>query len=76
MEGFLWLMQVVMYSMARPAREILFTVMTREEKYSAKICIDTIVLRAGDMVAAGLFHVLDGVFELGELAFLANPCDF
>lgn len=35
--------QVLTYSLARPAREVLFTVVTREEKYAAKIVIDTVV---------------------------------
>ena len=35
--------QVLTYSLARPAREVLFTVVTREEKYKAKIFIDTVV---------------------------------
>ncbi len=35
----------------RPAREVLFTVVSREEKYKSKLCIDTIVLRLGDLSA-------------------------
>jgi AAA family ATP:ADP antiporter len=56
---------VVGYTLAKPAREVLFTVTTREEKYKAKICIDTLILRGGDTLAAGLFHILDGVWEMG-----------
>ncbi|MET0290509.1 MAG: MFS transporter [Pseudoxanthomonas sp.] len=36
----------------RPARESLFTVATREDKYKAKALIDTFVYRAGDVVGA------------------------
>jgi AAA family ATP:ADP antiporter len=36
------------YALARPARESLFTVVRREEKYKAKNLIDTFVYRAGD----------------------------
>jgi AAA family ATP:ADP antiporter len=37
---------------ARPARESLFTVVPREDKYKAKALIDTFVYRAGDVVGA------------------------
>lgn len=35
--------KIVAYSLARPARESLFTVVSREEKYKAKIFLDTVV---------------------------------
>lgn len=54
--------KVVQYSLARPTREMLFTVLSREEKYSAKITLDTVVQRVGDAAAAALFEVV------GELA--------
>lgn len=38
------------YSFANPAREIFFTVASREEKYKTKNIIDTTVLRGGDVV--------------------------
>jgi AAA family ATP:ADP antiporter len=36
------------FALAKPAREILFTVVRREDKYKAKGLIDTFVYRAGD----------------------------
>jgi AAA family ATP:ADP antiporter len=36
----------------KPAREVLFTVVSREEKYSAKSFIDTFVYRTGDAIGA------------------------
>jgi AAA family ATP:ADP antiporter len=36
----------------RPARETLFTVVSREDKYKAKGFIDTFVYRGGDVVGA------------------------
>jgi AAA family ATP:ADP antiporter len=36
------------YAISKPAREVLFTVVKREEKYKAKNFIDTAVSRAGD----------------------------
>ena len=40
------------YALARPAREVLFTVVPREDKYKAKSFIDTVVYRTGDQVGA------------------------
>jgi ATP:ADP antiporter, AAA family len=41
-------------AIARPARETLFTVVKREDKYKAKSLIDTFVHRGGDVVGAQL----------------------
>ena len=38
------------FAMTKPARETLFTVMPREDKYKAKAGIDTFVYRGGDTV--------------------------
>ncbi|KAF5834138.1 hypothetical protein DUNSADRAFT_9298 [Dunaliella salina] len=59
------LRKVVGYSMVRPAREVLYTVVTREEKYKAKLSIDSVVQRLGDTVAAAVFEVLDVQMHLG-----------
>ena len=40
------------FAFARPAREVLFTVVPREDKYKAKSFIDTVVYRLGDQVGA------------------------
>ena len=40
------------YALGRPAREVLFTVVTREQKYKSKSFIDTVVYRFGDMIAS------------------------
>jgi AAA family ATP:ADP antiporter len=49
------------FALLRPAREILFTVLKREDKYKAKSFIDTFGYRAGDQVGAwsykGLHHL-------------------
>ncbi|KAG2497492.1 hypothetical protein HYH03_004644 [Edaphochlamys debaryana] len=52
------LRKVVQYALARPCREVLFTVVSREEKYSAKVVLDTVVQRLGDTAAAALFEVV------------------
>jgi hypothetical protein len=38
----------VQYGIERPAREVLYTVVSAEEKYKAKSFIDTVVFRGGD----------------------------
>jgi len=40
------------FALFRPAREVLFTVLPREEKYAAKSFVDTFVYRFGDVVGA------------------------
>ncbi|CAN7036800.1 unnamed protein product [Brassica oleracea var. botrytis] len=52
------LRKVTTYVVTRPGRELLFTVVSQDEKYKAKVCIDVIVQRLGDAAAAGLFEVL------------------
>ncbi|UCF68021.1 MAG: MFS transporter, partial [Acidobacteriota bacterium] len=62
------------YAVARPAREVLYTVVGREEKYKAKSFIDTFVYRAGDQIGAWGFELLT-VFGLGlsAIALTAVP---
>ena len=50
------------YAIAKPAREVLFTVVGREEKYKAKNFIDTAVSRGGD---AATGWIVNGVKTLG-----------
>ena len=63
--------QVINYSLARPAREILYTVITTEEKYKAKVCIDTIILRMGDSIGAAVFKLLDSLLGFGPAGLAA-----
>ncbi len=62
------------YAISRPAREILFTVLTREEKYKSKNFIDTVVFRGGDAISGWLFEGL-GMLGLGfaGIAFAGVP---
>jgi AAA family ATP:ADP antiporter len=46
------------YAVARPSREVLFTVVSREDKYKAKNFIDTVVYRGGDMMAGWAYSGL------------------
>jgi AAA family ATP:ADP antiporter len=47
------------FALSNPAREILFTVAGREEKYKAKNVIDGVVFRGSDAVAGWLFRSLE-----------------
>ena len=51
---FLTLRRAGNFAFARPARETLFTVISREDKYKAKNAIDTVVYRTGDQIGAWL----------------------
>lgn len=44
--------RVAEYAIARPSREMLFTVLDQESKYKAKNVLDTVVYRFGDLSAA------------------------
>lgn len=46
------------FAVARPTREVLFTVIPREDKYKAKSFIDTVVYRAGDQIGARSYGLL------------------
>lgn len=62
------------YAIARPAREMLFTVVSREEKYKSKNFIDTVVYRGGDAVAGWVFAGLTALgLSLSGIAYTAIP---
>jgi len=62
------------YALERPARDVLFTVVPREEKYKSKGFIDTVVYRGGDALAGWAYT---GLAALGlaprALALSAIP---
>jgi AAA family ATP:ADP antiporter len=55
------------YAVARPCREMLYTVIPRDAKYKAKNFIDTFVYRVGDQVGAWSYAAL-GALGLGAAA--------
>jgi AAA family ATP:ADP antiporter len=57
-------------AIVRPARETLFTVVPREDKYKAKAFIDTFVYRVGDVVGAQVEGLL-GRLAMGLTALVA-----
>jgi len=46
------------FAVARPAREVLFTVVPRADRYKSKTFIDTVVYRAGDQIGAWAYAPL------------------
>lgn len=64
--------RAVQRAIMRPARETLYTVVNREEKYKAKAFIDTFVYRTGDIVGAqtegALARTALGLYALASVA--------
>ncbi len=54
------------FAIAKPSREILFTVVSREERYKAKNFIDTAVSRGGDTIATWLHTGLNSMATAGH----------
>ncbi len=65
------------YAVARPARETLYTVVSREDKYKSKSLIDTFVYRAGDLVGAWSYSIMGLLgLSIAGIAFIAVPLAF
>lgn len=66
--------RAVQRALMRPARETLYTVVSREDKYKSKAFIDTFVYRGGDVVGAQTEGLLGRLgMGLGALASVAVP---
>ncbi|MDH5824448.1 MFS transporter [Luteimonas sp. RD2P54] len=66
--------RAVQRGLTRPARETLFTVVGREDKYKAKAFIDTFVYRAGDVMGAQTEGLLGRLgLALGGLVGVVVP---
>lgn len=72
--GFDALRRISNFVFAKPTREVLFTLVSRQEKYQSKTFIDTAVYRGGDMVTGWAF---DGMktfgLSLAVIAWIAVP---
>jgi ATP:ADP antiporter, AAA family len=62
--------RIAQHGLTRPARELLFTVVSRDQKYRAKNVIDTLLFRMGDVGSAWLYVGI-GAAGLGHGAVLA-----
>lgn len=66
--------RAVQRAITRPARETLYTVVSREDKYKSKAFIDTFVYRGGDVVGAQVEGLLGRLgMGLAALASVAVP---
>jgi AAA family ATP:ADP antiporter len=62
------------FAIANPARQLFFTVVTREEKYKAKNLIDVVVYRGSDALSGWVFDSLQGLgLKLGAIALCSLP---
>jgi len=62
------------FAIANPARQVFFTVVTREEKYKAKNLIDVVVYRGSDAFYGWMFGSLEAVgLKIGAIALCALP---
>jgi AAA family ATP:ADP antiporter len=60
------------FGLAKPAREVLFTVVPRQQKYEAKAFIDTVVNRGSDVAVLWTLSLLPNV-DARAVAFVAMP---
>lgn len=62
------------HALAKPAREVLFTLVSREERYKSKAFIDAAVYRGGDLVSGWIYAGLAAIgLSAGAIALVAAP---
>jgi AAA family ATP:ADP antiporter len=62
------------YAIAKPSREVLFTVVSREERYKSKAFVDAAVYRGGDLVNGWIYAGLAALgMGVGGISLLAVP---
>lgn len=62
------------YALAKPGREMLFTVVPRYEKYKSKNFIDTVVYRGSDAIAGWVYTGLTGLgLGISGISVVAVP---
>jgi AAA family ATP:ADP antiporter len=64
--------EIVGYGLLVPAQQVLFTVVSRTEKYESKAFIDTVVFRGSDVAAANVCDAL-GRFSVSAAALAILP---
>ena len=66
--------RIANFVFAKPTREVLFTLVSRQEKYQSKTFIDTAVYRGGDMATGWAFDWMKGMgLSLSVIAWIAVP---
>jgi AAA family ATP:ADP antiporter len=62
------------FSIANPARQVFFTVVSRAEKYKAKNLIDVVIYRGSDALSGWIFDTLQGLgLKIGAIAVCSLP---
>jgi AAA family ATP:ADP antiporter len=65
------------YMLTQPSRKVLFTVLSREDKYKTTNFLETFVYRGGDQLAIYLYAALISAgLVLTDIAWLAVPIMF
>jgi AAA family ATP:ADP antiporter len=64
--------EIVGYGLLVPAQHVLFTVVSRAEKYESKAFVDTVVFRGSDVVAANVCDALER-FSVSAAALALVP---
>ena len=59
------------FAISNPAREVLFTVVERDEKYKAKNVIDIVAVRGADAAGGWLFTLLRSLMEIRGISMVA-----
>ena len=72
--GFQALQRATNFALSNPAREVLFTVLGREEKYKAKNVIDIVVFRGADAANGWLYSTLRAAgLEMSAISLASVP---
>jgi AAA family ATP:ADP antiporter len=73
--GFESVRRAANFAVARPTRELLYTVVSREDRFKAKNFIDTLIYRAGDQVGNWSWWLMATKLGLGitAVSFVAAP---
>jgi len=62
------------FAVATPARQVLYTVLGREEKYKAKNLTDVVIYRGSDALYGWVFDSFQALgLKLGAIALIAAP---
>jgi AAA family ATP:ADP antiporter len=64
--------EIVGYGLLVPAQQVLFTVVSRKEKYESKAFVDTVVFRGSDVAASNVCDAL-GRFSVSTAALAILP---
>jgi AAA family ATP:ADP antiporter len=62
------------HALAKPAREVLFTTVTREQRYKSKAFIDAAVYRGGDLLSGWIYAAMAALgMSVAAIALAAAP---